>query len=133
MRELSLAAIEENPDNFITTYDEEAARPETAYLDEIQNGWLFVADGDQGMIVLRPNGWVHTAYVRPTARGRGVGDQLVLSVVSTAQQQRMARLALGVFEENRHAVALYLRHGFAITERKPYGARVDCVMERDLS
>lgn len=133
MRTLSLEAIREYPANFVTTYDEEAASPEQSYLDEIQNGWLFIAGGDQGMIVLRPAGWVHTAYVRPASRGRGLGDQLVSSVIHTAQAQGMTRLELGVFEQNRHAVALYHRHGFDIISRTPFdGGRTDCVMARDL-
>lgn len=132
MRLLTLEAMAENPRNFITAYDEQAARPEQHYLDEIRDGWLFVAGEDQGMIVLSPKGWVHSAYVRPASRGRGYGDLLVASVVQTALDQGMAQISLGVFEENRHAVALYARHGFEVIKRTPLGARTDCVMERVL-
>lgn len=130
MRELSLEAVAESPDNFVTTYEEQAAEPEQSFLDEIANGWLFIAGGDQGMIVLRPNGWVHTAYVRAGSRGQGLGDQLLGAVIAAAREAGIAKLAMGVFEENTHAVGLYRRHGFEIVSRTPMGARTDCVMER---
>lgn len=133
MRALSLAAIAENPDNFVCSYASEAALPLQHFVDEIEKGWLFLAPKGQGMIVLRPSGWVHTAYVCPEARGQGLGDLLVRSVISTAQTQGLARLELGVFEENRYAVALYARHGFSVTTRTPFeGGRTDCVMARAL-
>lgn len=130
MRALSLESIQENPDNFVTTYAEQAAATNQPFLDEITNGWLFIAGDDQGMIVLRPNGWVHTAYVRAGSRGQGLGDQLLQAVIEAAHQAGMTKLGMGVFEENTHAVALYARHGFQIVSRTPYQGRTDCVMER---
>lgn len=130
MRTLSLESIRENPDNFVTTYDEQAAEPDQSFLDEITNGWLFIAGNDQGMIVLRPNGWVHTAYVRAGSRGQGLGDLLLEAVIEAASEAGIAKLGMGVFEENNHAVALYARHGFRIVSRTPYQGRSDCVMER---
>lgn len=130
MRTLSLESIQENPDNFVTTYAQQSAASDQSFLDEITNGWLFIAGGDQGMIVLRPNGWVHTAYVRAGSRGQGLGDLLLQAVIEAAREAGMTKLGMGVFEENSHAVALYARHGFQIVSRTPYQGRTDCVMER---
>lgn len=49
-------------------------------------------------------------WVAPFARGRGVGDALVSSVVAWAQQQDRGPLV--VREANPAAIALYARHGF---------------------
>jgi ribosomal protein S18 acetylase RimI-like enzyme len=51
-------------------------------------------------------------WVAPFARGRGVGDALVSSVVAWAQQQGRGPLGLQVREANPAAIALYARHGF---------------------
>ena len=51
-------------------------------------------------------------WVAPFARGRSVGDSLVEAVVEWAQRQRASTVALAVFENNKVAIALYLRHRF---------------------
>ncbi len=51
-------------------------------------------------------------WVAPTARGRGVGDALVESVIEWAREQQASRVALAVFASNERALALYRRHGF---------------------
>lgn len=52
-------------------------------------------------------------YVAPFARGQGVGDALIQSVIQWAKERRARRLILDVVDGNRHAIALYRRHGFA--------------------
>lgn len=51
-------------------------------------------------------------WVAPFARGRGVGDALVASVVAWAQKQGRGALVLHVREASPAAIALYARHGF---------------------
>jgi RimJ/RimL family protein N-acetyltransferase len=59
-------------------------------------------------------------WVAPFARGRGVGDALVGSVIVWAREGNARRVALCVMEDNEHAAKLYLRHGFT-----PDGESVD--------
>jgi ribosomal protein S18 acetylase RimI-like enzyme len=54
-------------------------------------------------------------WVRPAARGRGVGDALVRAVEQWARQVPARVLRLAVTEGNHPAVALYRRHGFRRT------------------
>jgi ribosomal protein S18 acetylase RimI-like enzyme len=54
-------------------------------------------------------------WVRPDARGQGVGSELVASVEAWARQAGASQLRLGVAEGNEPAIALYRRHGFAAT------------------
>ena len=59
-------------------------------------------------------------YVRPRARGRGVGEALVATVFGWAQERGAKTVHLWVTESNDHARALYERCGFELTgERQP--------------
>ena len=59
-------------------------------------------------------------YVRPRARGRGVGEALVAAVIGWARDQNAAEVHLWVTEANAPARALYERCGFALTgEQQP--------------
>ncbi len=61
-------------------------------------------------------------WVAPQARGRGVGDALVLAVEAWARARGADTLELAVFEDNDAAAALYERHGFADTGRREDGS-----------
>jgi GNAT superfamily N-acetyltransferase len=59
-------------------------------------------------------------YVRPQARGRGVGEALVAAVARWAEAQGAKSLHLWVTETNAPARLLYERLGFSPTdERQP--------------
>jgi ribosomal protein S18 acetylase RimI-like enzyme len=59
-------------------------------------------------------------YVRPKARGRGVGEALVAAVFAWAQARGAKTVHLWVTESNEPARALYERCGFSLTgERQP--------------
>jgi GNAT superfamily N-acetyltransferase len=51
-------------------------------------------------------------WVAPEARGQGVGDLLVTTIVTWAQEHGATTLRLDVTDANAHASALYARHGF---------------------
>ena len=51
-------------------------------------------------------------WVAPWARGRGVGDALVETVLAWAASRARDTVSLSVREQNRPAIALYRRHGF---------------------
>jgi hypothetical protein len=76
-----------------------------------------LADED-GIVSLRRNGVVDVLYVRPEARGKGVGKDLVRAAADWAHQQGADRLELVVPENNAEALHLYERLGFATVERR---------------
>ena len=87
-------------------------------------GRLFLA-GDQpvGCIALRPLeeagvGEVKRLYVRPAARGTGLGRSLVETVLSHARAIGYRELCLDTADWMGDAVRLYTRLGFR--ERSPY-------------
>jgi len=66
-------------------------------------------------------------YVREPVRGTGLADALMLNWLDYARG-RAEMAVLTVEALNHRAVALYERHGFAITGRKPRSMKVDGVL-----
>jgi len=63
---------------------------------------------------------VVSMWVRPTARGRAVGEALIEATAGWARAREHAALLLWVTESNAPARRLYERCGFALTgERQP--------------
>ncbi len=124
LRAIRLAALEDAPDAFGSTYSETAARPPESWPAQLRSLATFVAvvDGaDGGMVRGGPapddpgDALLLSMWVAPTARGRGVGRALVGAVVAWARAEGFARLLLDVADQNAPAVALYARLGFVPT------------------
>lgn len=121
-RELRLAALREAPEAFGSSVADWEHADERRWRQRLTGSHNVVAwlDGEPaGMVTGMPSGdevELISLWVAPPARGRGVGDALVDAVVRWAEPRRVV---LRVAEGNRHALALYLRHGFV----EPGGAQ----------
>ena len=79
---------------------------------------LLAHDGEHvaGCVALRPMGGdlceMKRLYVRPAARGRGVGKTLVIRVIEIARQAGYARMRLDTLPSMHSARSLYTRLGF---------------------
>lgn len=69
-------------------------------------------------------GYIKNLYVSPAARGQGYGAQLLEVAEDWMRTMDCPRVALDVTAENRTAVALYQRCGYAIQRHR---------MEKDLN
>ena len=59
-------------------------------------------------------------FVRPQARGHGVGEAMIDAVIGWARARDATSVHLWVTETNKHALRLYERCGFTVTaERQP--------------
>jgi ribosomal protein S18 acetylase RimI-like enzyme len=58
--------------------------------------------------------------VLPTARGGGLGLELVAHVVAEARRLRRTRIEFGAISDNVELIAWYLRLGFAVKEKRWY-------------
>jgi putative acetyltransferase len=58
---------------------------------------------------------LHRLYLDPAARGRGLGDALVETILVWCRDSAIARLVLWSDTRFVHAHRLYLRHGFRQT------------------
>jgi GNAT superfamily N-acetyltransferase len=76
-------------------------------------------------------------YVRPTARGRGLGRRLLDTALTWARQQQAREVVLDTTEEMRAARHLYEQAGFrrtgARTERGPVDTRCEILYALDLT
>jgi ribosomal protein S18 acetylase RimI-like enzyme len=149
-RELRLDALRGAPRAFWTTYAEAAGRTDDQWRQlvtqphERSRTWLAMRDdravGSVGSFRLpdQPEGECILVgmWVDPTARGLGVGELLVRTVLEAAAQRGLDRVVLEVAHENAPAVALYERLGFVRTGRTgamPHDASItEFEMERRL-
>jgi GNAT superfamily N-acetyltransferase len=131
LRDIRLEALRDAPEAFGSTYAGESVFAEADWQRRISRGGTFLgylpeATGSEpaGLI----GGYVEdpemvelvSMYVRPRARGRGVGEALIATVIDWAQARNAASVHLWVTETNKPALLLYERCGFSPTgERQP--------------
>jgi GNAT superfamily N-acetyltransferase len=131
LRDIRLEALRDAPAAFGSTYERETLRGEAHWRDRISRGGTFLAylpDASASEPAGLIGGYQEdpataelvSMYVRPRARGRGVGEALVATVIGWARNRNATQVHLWVTEANSHARALYERCGFALTgERQP--------------
>jgi GNAT superfamily N-acetyltransferase len=135
LRDIRLDSLREAPDAFAVSYAEDAAVTEAQWRDRAGGQWTMFLAFVPGLSVAHPGqeqpagmagcfpaeaGSVHLVamFVRPAARGRGVGEALIEAVLGWARDHGAASLDLWVTEANKPARRLYERCGFT-----PTGAR----------
>jgi len=129
LRDVRLAALQEAPSAFGSTYAREAAFTEEQWRGRISErsvtffGYLPDAAepaGLTGVYVPDDVADVVSMWVRPSGRGRAVGEALIEAAAGWARARDHAELLLWVTESNAPARRLYERCGFALTgERQP--------------
>ena len=131
LRDIRLEALRDAPTAFGSTYELEVLRGEAHWRDRVARGGTFLAFVPE-VSATEPAGLIGgyqedpvtvelvSMYVRPRARGRGVGEALVAAVIDWAGNRNAECVRLWVTETNAPARALYERCGFAPTgERQP--------------
>jgi GNAT superfamily N-acetyltransferase len=137
LRDIRLDALRDSPNAFGATYAEQAVSVEADWRHRVSRGCTFFAyvpdvDGSEpsglvGSFQEKP-GTVElvSLWVRPQARGRGVGETLVTAVIGWARSRSVASVHLWLTETNQRAHMLYERCGFRLTgERQPMPAKPD--------
>jgi ribosomal protein S18 acetylase RimI-like enzyme len=137
LRELRLRALKGDPQAFGSTFAEEAADPESEWIEWAEASEAgertrtFVAHGEQGW-----QGIVFTSllddgdaglfgmWVDPRDRRKGIAAALVDAVVAWARDSQAAGVSLSVAEDNTAAAELFGSSGFVFTgERRPLPSR----------
>jgi GNAT superfamily N-acetyltransferase len=129
LRDVRLAALQEAPFAFGSTYAREAAFTEEQWRGRINDrsvtylAYLPENPEPAGLAGVYAPGEVADVvamWVRPSARGRAVGEALIGATVAWARARDHLDLLLWVTESNTPARRLYERCGFALTgERQP--------------
>lgn len=150
-RELRIEMLLDAPEAFWTTHAEVVDRDETQWRQAFtpHAHCLQARDADQvpvgtAVVLLPPDPAAHglaaadalllAVYVRPRARGAGVGDALLEAAEQLALDELgAARLLLHVSEINHPALALYARHGYTPTGQTIAHPRLAGVNELELA
>jgi ribosomal protein S18 acetylase RimI-like enzyme len=129
LRGVRLAALREAPSAFGSTYAREASFTEERWRGRISDRsvtYFAYLPGDPepaglaGVFVAKRAAEVVSLWVRPAARGNGVGEALITATAEWAKSRDHDALSLWVTESNTPARKLYERCGFALTgERQP--------------
>ena len=131
LRDIRLAALTDAPEAFASTYAREAVFAEADWRAWIASGGTFFAftpDPDPaepaglaaGYITERGTLHLVSMWVRPRARGHGVGVALIDAVLGWAKTTDADAVHLWVNEANATARRLYERCGFTLTgDREP--------------
>jgi GNAT superfamily N-acetyltransferase len=121
---IRLASLRDAPQAFGSTLEETEARPADSWRQQLVDlaTFLAVIDGQDVGIVRgthydgKPGAAILLSmWVAPSARGAGVGEALVETLVDWARQEGYARLLLDVADDNQPAIGLYARMGFEPT------------------
>ena len=92
---------------------------EAAILESTDNNTAFIVfeengrvQGYAGLQIVLDEGYVTNIAVTKTARGRGIGQSLVESLIKLAQEIGLAFISLEVRQSNVPAISLYAKCGF---------------------
>lgn len=122
--EIRLEALQVAADAFGSTYDEWEGRPLSEFAARLANCEMWaagekigapqaVASWEPGISAAEPDlGWIMSVYVRPSMRGKGLGDAIFACLIQSGERAGMTRMGLHVGQHNHPAQALYRRAGF---------------------
>jgi RimJ/RimL family protein N-acetyltransferase len=126
-RDVRLSALQESPNSFTASFEEEAALDEEYWRDRMVRSLRFLAERN-GMAVGIASlgrdaddpgiGEVFGLYVTPEARNSGVSWSLVQAATDRAVHEGMRQLQYWVGSENARAIAFAANFGF-----RPAGER----------
>jgi ribosomal protein S18 acetylase RimI-like enzyme len=134
LRELRLEALRLHPDAFGSAYEVEAAEPMSAFSARVAKGGLFGGFIDGRLLgmagfsvfdaaQLRHKGTLGGMYVRGSARGSGLAEAIVDTVLEHAAK-RVEQVLLTVAAHNRRAIRFYKRLGFKGFATEPRALKV---------
>ena len=129
-RDIRLAALQESPEAFVATREQEEAFDEQSWRERVGWSWRLVAERDGaplGVVSVGHDGDSHAGtaelfglWVTPAARGSGVAWKLVEAGADQALRDGRSHLSYWVGTDNGRAVAFASGIGFRPTsDRRP--------------
>jgi len=124
-RDIRLEALSSDPEEFGSTLAVEQEFGEAEWRERAAEGLKVVALDDDPVALVaataKPEGlYLYSMWVRPSHRGRGLGEGLLKAVLSWAVEEGWKVVRLRVWVDNLPARRLYKRLGFVDTEDPEY-------------
>ena len=126
-REVRLAALQEAPEAFVTTYAEAAAQPEQYWRDCLVRAHQLLAERDGtplGVVSVEmtadatQSADLYGLWVTPEARNSGVASRLVQAAADQAIEDGCTKLFYWVSTENGRAIGFASNAGFRVTSKR---------------
>lgn len=141
-KEVRLRALQSDPDSFGSTYEQEATRPLSAFIERIQHTkdrFTLGCFDDSNKLVgtvnfVRENrlktahkGNIYGMYIEPRFRRQGLGKALVLALIERAVKEceGLEQIHLAVVSNNESAKRLYTSLGFEVYGVEPHALKFD--------
>jgi GNAT superfamily N-acetyltransferase len=134
LRRVRLAALDEAPYAFGSTYEREVTFDENDWLGRLKRAAYFVAfdlDEPVGLVggfspTSRPTAReVVSMWVEPSRRGGKLADRLLTTVMDWARDDGAGEVSLWIADDNEAARRFFIRYGFARTgHRQPLWGHV---------
>jgi len=129
---IRLEALQNSPENFGTSYEEEINFPAEDW--SVQNNDIFGAFIEDKLVAttgfftlrlkkMKHRGRLFAIYVMPKHRGQGLASQLIETVINHAKS-RVIQLHLTCTTTNESAINLYQKHGFKTYGTEPRSLKV---------
>lgn len=139
-RAARLAALQESPEMFGSSYEREIAFNEGEWRSRAARPATFLVvlageDVGLGGVYEFDMGWcVMGVWLRPDARGSGAVDVLLAACADVAVEHGATAMSLFVMHDNPRGIAAYERNGFELTGEVEFtdDLRWELVMSRSL-
>ncbi|SER08770.1 GNAT family N-acetyltransferase [Lentzea albida] len=124
-RDIRLEALSSDPEEFGSTLAVEQGFDDAEWRERAAEGLKVVALDDEPVALVaataKPEGlYLYSMWVRPSHRGRGLGEGLLKAVLEWAVEEGWKVVRLRVWVDNLPARRLYERLGFVETEDPEY-------------
>ena len=126
VRELRLSALKDSPNSFGAKYEVLKERPDNYWQQVLKvSSWCLVSiDGvDIGLLAVdradkdrNSDCWLSGWWITPTHRGQGVSKLMAQWVYELCRKNGWQKIGLGVWPDNKAAIAVYLKLGFELAE-----------------
>lgn len=123
-KEFRLAALQNSPENFCSSYEEEADLPDSDFQDQLNKNDIFGAFINDSLASCaafyslttqktKHRGVIWGMYTHSDYRGHGIANALIQKIIDHAKS-KVIQLQLSCLTNNLAAINLYQKHGFNI-------------------
>lgn len=126
LKQIRLAALKDSPNSFGAKYEVLKDRPNNYWQQVLKaSSWCLVsADSvDIGLLAVdradkdrNSDCWLSGWWITPTHRGQGISKIMAQWVYELCRKNGWEKIGLGVWPDNKAAIAVYLKLGFVAAD-----------------